>query len=486
MGAVRFLMRNKQKRVMMAVWDMVILRLLIPACFTLQVPFSFLTMSFDSFDRFDRAGGFPFYIERNGKLLGWVTGEGWAGIAGITRIARSVGGAGSATTYGNWIKIGVFVVSFGLVFGYCVLAFCFSIRLRSGKQVCYSDWIRRWLAGKQVSIFESWAVSSACTCGVLKPIILCSPFLGLEGEDAFLILEHERKHIFHHDMIRKHLVQILVCFHWFNPVFWILRKWVLDDMEMACDEAVIQECGDFCRGEYARLLVSTVREKEGVGGNYFNRNCLKERVMHVMRFQKGRVLTVLGVAIAVGLIGGSCLNFVTYEGNASSKEQESAAAFLAYEGNTSSEEQEGAAAFLTYEGNASSKEQESTTAFLAYEGEGVSKEQEGTIGRETDREKTSSLEQVYWVKQNATEGEVTEQVAYLVNQNIEAERSTVQEAEYSRQGTNLEYYHCNPDLEEQNSFLRVSYSSTDQVAYLVDQNIEDIEYLTEQFETECK
>ena len=55
------------------------------------------------------------------------------------------------------------------------------------------------------------------------------------------IIAHERHHIRRFDHIIKLLAYFSLCIHWFNPLVWAAFLLAGKDMEMSCDEAVIQK-----------------------------------------------------------------------------------------------------------------------------------------------------------------------------------------------------------------------------------------------------
>lgn len=75
-------------------------------------------------------------------------------------------------------------------------------------------------------------------------------------EQLRLVLLHEMEHIrLHHTWYKTIIVAVLTAFYWWNPVLWLAYRLTCRDMELACDEAVLEELKPEERREYARTLV---------------------------------------------------------------------------------------------------------------------------------------------------------------------------------------------------------------------------------------
>lgn len=78
----------------------------------------------------------------------------------------------------------------------------------------------------------------------------------LPQEQMRLVLLHEMKHIeLHHAWYKSIIVIGLTAFHWWNPIMWLAYRLTCRDMELACDEAVLEKLEPGERREYARTLV---------------------------------------------------------------------------------------------------------------------------------------------------------------------------------------------------------------------------------------
>ena len=78
----------------------------------------------------------------------------------------------------------------------------------------------------------------------------------LPQERMRLVLLHEMKHIkLHHAWYKSIIVGGLTAFYWWNPIMWLAYRLTCRDMELACDQAVLEELEPEERRDYARTLV---------------------------------------------------------------------------------------------------------------------------------------------------------------------------------------------------------------------------------------
>lgn len=75
--------------------------------------------------------------------------------------------------------------------------------------------------------------------GIQKPKIYLPTVL--EKEEEIYILLHEKTHIKRKDYLIKMLFFVFVCIYWFHPLVWLAFYCMERDMEMSCDESVIQK-----------------------------------------------------------------------------------------------------------------------------------------------------------------------------------------------------------------------------------------------------
>jgi len=104
------------------------------------------------------------------------------------------------------------------------------------------------------NIYRSDSVLTAAVYGIIRPKIILPE--NIEEENELLIIKHEQVHIKNKDNLYRWIMIITACVHWFNPLAWIMLKNCLEDIELACDEAVIRNLDDSEQKSYARTVLS--------------------------------------------------------------------------------------------------------------------------------------------------------------------------------------------------------------------------------------
>lgn len=172
---------------------------------------------------------------------------------------------------------------------------------------------RQWLAEhplrRKIDIRQSGAVRSPLTFGILHPVILVPKKTNWENEDALrYVLAHEFVHIRRFDAVTKLLLTAAVCLHWFNPLVWAMYTLANRDIELSCDEAVIQQFGRDTRAAYAMTLIRMEEVNSGFAplGSYFSKNPMEERITAIMKMRK---TTLTSLALAAVLVSGTATAF---------------------------------------------------------------------------------------------------------------------------------------------------------------------------------
>ncbi|MCM1058115.1 MAG: M48 family metalloprotease [Firmicutes bacterium] len=125
------------------------------------------------------------------------------------------------------------------------------------------------------------------TTGVLKNIIVL-PDENLQEKDLRFILKHELTHCKNKDILWRLLFVTVNVIYWFHPLVWFLRKTAEQDMEIACDEAVVSEASREDRKEYGDVIMSWVEQSRYRG------SVISTGYVHGVKFLKRRFDSIFG------------------------------------------------------------------------------------------------------------------------------------------------------------------------------------------------
>ena len=108
------------------------------------------------------------------------------------------------------------------------------------------------------------SISTPCTIGIMKKYVVIPSYMinALEEHEAEFILEHEFYHIVSDDILRNFLIMLLSCLNWFNPLYYFLRKNLLEWMEIACDAEVTKNYSKKQRRQYCELIIKVLSLEE--------------------------------------------------------------------------------------------------------------------------------------------------------------------------------------------------------------------------------
>ena len=139
------------------------------------------------------------------------------------------------------------------------------------------------------NIWQSDKVLSPFILGIFQPKIYI-PY-GLSEESLSYVLTHEHIHLQRRDHLVKIAAFLLLTLHWFNPLVWLSFRLMNKDMEMSCDEQVLQKLGrqkgDEKKG-YSMSLLSFASDGRFYtpGPLAFGESAVKSRIKNVLKWQK--------------------------------------------------------------------------------------------------------------------------------------------------------------------------------------------------------
>ena len=200
--------------------------------------------------------------------------------------------AASAIPLQIWIPLAAVIWFFGMVLMFLYTAISYwRLNRRIDTAVLYRD-----------NIFQSESVTSPFVLGIIKPKIYL-PF-HMNEQDLQHVVAHEQAHIRRKDHWWKPLGFLLLTIHWFNPLMWLAYVLLCRDIELACDEKVIQELGNKQRADYTQALVACSVNRRMIAACplAFGEVGVKERVKSVMNYKKPAFwIIILSVVACVGV-----------------------------------------------------------------------------------------------------------------------------------------------------------------------------------------
>ena len=276
------------KGAFLALWEMAALRLLLP--FTIPMPFSLFAPS----EPLTAVGE---YLAAGGASLSGTPAE------GIPYGASAVAG----TAPGSALPV-VWLAAAALMAAYFTVSYGRARRRFRASIPDDSPAVRRWLAGQRLrrplEVRQSDLVSSPLTYGVLRPVILLPESMEREDEAALTyILTHELVHVQRFDAVTKLVFAAALCVHWFNPLVWVLYVLANRDLELSCDQRVMDLLGGRKKAAYALTLINMEETRSGYFSPYshFSKLAIEERIEAIMKYKKASVLALgLAAALVVG------------------------------------------------------------------------------------------------------------------------------------------------------------------------------------------
>lgn len=208
--------------------------------------------------------------------------------------------AASANPLQVWLFIAawVWLIGFGLMLLYCAVS---TLLLR--RRVARSFPLRE---GANIRLCER--VASPFVLGIIRPEIYLPT--GLEEQVMELAIAHEQAHIRRGDHVFRLLGFLLLSVYWFNPLLWLGFILLCRDMELACDERVLQTLGPEKKKDYSRalLICSAPRHAFAACPVAFGETGVKERIKSILKY---KAPTRWALTAAVVLVSAVALCFLT-------------------------------------------------------------------------------------------------------------------------------------------------------------------------------
>lgn len=169
---------------------------------------------------------------------------------------------------------------------------------------------------RPVELYINSLISSPLLLGFFRPCIVL-PTLDIPKRDFEYTILHELTHYKRKDMFYKWLVQITICFHWFNPFVYLMGQKISQDCELSCDEEVIKALDERGRREYGDTLLHAMAlvgaYKDTISSVTLNesKELLRERLGAIINFRekskatKFVMLTLTFILIICSIVAGA-------------------------------------------------------------------------------------------------------------------------------------------------------------------------------------
>lgn len=158
-----------------------------------------------------------------------------------------------------------------------------------------------------ILVFTNDEIASPLVCGLFAPRIYLPTRMDFGNTELLRhILCHETMHIRRKDNWMKTVMLITLCLHWFNPLVWIMSKYLASDLELACDEDVLRQYNteEEIRKNYAfsLLTMAITGNRPTLFYSAFSKTEVERRIQSVLQYRKASSLLLL-VSICFVLSG---------------------------------------------------------------------------------------------------------------------------------------------------------------------------------------
>ncbi len=190
------------------------------------------------------------------------------------------------------------------IFGFMIYSIYSAVKLNIQLKKSEKRYIDR-----EYLIVESSGIDTPFLWGAPPKIYLPTD---MEAEEQKYIIEHEKYHRKRKDYLIKIIIYAITILHWFNPLVWLSYNLCCKDMEISCDEIVLDGADLSVRKKYAHSLLKYAAKQNRyvITPLTFGEPSVRSRIKNVLKYKKrGIVISVIAVLvtifIAVGLFARS-------------------------------------------------------------------------------------------------------------------------------------------------------------------------------------
>ena len=157
---------------------------------------------------------------------------------------------------------------------------------------------------RKVRIYINNNFKTPLTFGILRPRIILQDHILADEELLDHVLIHELMHIKKFHILLNHLVNIVACLYWYNPLLWLSLKYIDQDIEINCDKLVVQQLGDTRKNRktYCSSMLKLVEREFYENNLYLKLNPNIERIKIIKIWRKtllGLISFILAFALSL-------------------------------------------------------------------------------------------------------------------------------------------------------------------------------------------
>lgn len=308
----RFLLRKRSKRFIMILWAVVAFRLLVPFSFESSFSFfNFLPLNTQTLTEITEVhdAALPDNLADTQAVT--------ADHAANTEQQESIR-TGAAVNYGDETlsvnlttsdtlpDIKTILSTVWLTGALGITAFCSVQFIMLKRQLRNSKHISG-------NVYVSDKISAPFVFGLFIPRIYLPDVLDKHEKEYILL--HERTHIKHRDWLTKIIGMFAVAVHWFNPLVWLAYKLFEQDIEMNCDESVVEGMDTDLKQAYTMSIVSFAMQSKaqrylvtplGFSKANISKTEVTNRVKNIINFKKGKTATAIAITAVLLFVSAGC------------------------------------------------------------------------------------------------------------------------------------------------------------------------------------
>ncbi|EHI99517.1 peptidase M56 BlaR1 [Clostridium sp. DL-VIII] len=170
----------------------------------------------------------------------------------------------------------------------------------------YNDLLNETTIKKNIILKISDYTSVPFGIGIFKSYIIL-PKIDYEESEVIWILRHELMHYKKKDLIYKLLVMVVTSIYWFNPLIYVMNKYINIECELSCDEKILHKCDFNERKNYALTLLNSLKQSQSnlnytkLATELGNKEILKRRFDNMLNRKTKRGIFLGAIAIIIGI-----------------------------------------------------------------------------------------------------------------------------------------------------------------------------------------